>query len=91
MNKVEIKVGDYIFNKDDVAKGNSTILFRADRVSERVLERVNEETGDREVYARETLVSAYCLATGNSYSIEVRHDKNEWAVVSAETMRVLCQ
>ena len=73
--KIKIKVGDYIFNKDDVKNGISTILFRVDEVTERELE---------------TLVDAYCLETSQGYSISVRHDKDEWGVIPAETMKGLC-
>lgn len=88
--KVKINVGDYVFNKDDVAKGLSTILYRVDEVTERDLKWYNDKTGHWEVYARETLVSAYCLATSHRYTIGIRHDKDEWAVLPAETMKVLC-
>lgn len=77
MNRnINIKVGDYVFNKDDVAKGLTTILFRVDKV--------------HEPYAQETLVDAYCLATSHGYSICIRHDKDEWGIIPAETMKVLC-
>jgi len=92
-NKVEIKVGDYIFNKDDVAKGLSTILFRVDEVTERELKRYNDKTGNWEVYGKDTLVDAYCLATGHGYGISIEHTKegkDKWAVIPAETMKVLC-
>ena len=88
--KVKINVGDYIFNKDDVAKGLTTILYRVDEATERDLKRYNDKTGHWEVYARETLVDAYCRETGHGYSIGIRHDKDEWAVLPAETMKVLC-
>lgn len=88
--KINIKVGDFIFNKGDVAKGKSTILFRVDKVEERELKKLNYMTGTYEPYAKEILVGAYCLATGHGYSIGVRADKNEWAVVPTETMNVLC-
>ncbi len=86
--KVKIKIGDYIFNKGDVAKGFSTILYRVNEANERDLRRYND--GHWEVYARETLVRAYCRETGQSYCFGVRHDKDEWAVLPAETMKVLC-
>ena len=88
--KVEIKVGDYIFNKEDVAKGKSTILYRVDDAKERTLKKWNPDTQKFEVEATETIVDAYCWESGRNYTIEVRHDKNEWAVLTAETMKVLC-
>lgn len=91
MNRnINIKVGDYVFNKDDVAKGLTTILFRVDKVHERTLKRYNETTKEYEPYAQETLVDAYCLATSHGYSIGIRHDKDEWGIIPAETMKVLC-
>lgn len=88
--KVKINVGDYIFNKDDVAKGLTTILYRVDEATERDLKRYNDKTGHWEVYARETLVRAYCRETGQGYCFGVPHGKDEWAVLPAETMKVLC-
>ena len=88
--KINIKVGDFIFNKGDVVKGNSTILYRVDNVEERELKKLNYTTGTYEPYVKEILVGAYCLATGHGYNISVRADKDEWGVISAETMKVLC-
>lgn len=88
--KIKIKVGDYIFNKDDVKKGLSTILFRVDEVTERELKKYNDKKDGYEVYATETFVDAYCLETSHGYCISVRHDKDEWGVIPAETMKVLC-
>ena len=88
--KVKINVGDYIFKKDDVADGESTILYRVDEATERDLKRYNDKTGYWEVYARETLVGAYCWESGRNYTISIRHDRNEWAVLPADTMKALC-
>lgn len=88
--KINIKVGDYIFKKDDVEKGLTTILFRVDGVDERTLKKYNGTTKEYEPYARETLVDAYCLATSHGYRIGIRHDKDEWGIITAETMKVLC-
>lgn len=89
--RINIKVGDFIFNKEDIKKGNSTILFRADEVEDRILRKWDYEKGkEGEPYAAETLVTAYCFATDHRYYLSVRHDKDEWGVISAETMKVLC-
>jgi hypothetical protein len=59
-------------------------------VTERELKRYNDKNGEWEVYATETLIDAYCLATHHGYGIGIRHDKSDWAVIPAETMKLLC-
>lgn len=88
--KVKINVGDYVFNKDDVAKGLSTILYCVEDATERDVKRYNDKTGHWEVCGTEVSISAYLLETHQGYSFSIRPNDKKWAVLPAETMKVLC-
>ena len=91
-NSLNIKVGDFVVNKGEAEKGLSTMLYRIDKVCERDAYKYDEEKEDYVVVGREILVEGWNPDNHHtcSFVIKVWDPKREYAIITAETMKVLC-